>query len=246
MRLLPFLMESFSTAGAPVANLTNAMKKILTIAALAFAVTLPAAAQNESIGIHTGAFVFGDFVERRLRPVGGTGAEDPITLTLSAETRPGLSVDFERSFADRWAVRLEGTYTRSDMKIKQNGTDQGVTFDAGEVTVTSFSLPIVFRINPKGTFRFHLMAGPAYVMYKFEAEAHQPTLSIPGSTRNEWGAIAGGGVAWWISDRFAVEGNVTDIVTSSPFEEVDNTDTPGVDAKRPHNVHTTIGVRFRF
>jgi opacity protein-like surface antigen len=222
------------------------MKKILTIAAFALAITPPAAAQNWSLGARTGAFVFGDFVERKLRPVNGAGDEEPITLTLSAETSPGLSIDVERSFAPRWGVRLEGTFTRSDMKIKQDGSDQGVTFGAGEITVTSFSVPLVFRINPNGTFRFHLMGGPAYVMYEFEAEAHQPNVSIPGETRNEWGAIAGAGVAWWMSDRFAIEGSATDIVTSSPFEEADNTSTPGVDAKRPHNLHTTIGVRWRF
>lgn len=239
-------METFSITGARVAILTAAMKKILTVAALALAVTLPAAAQNWSLGVHTGAFVFGDFVERKLRPVNGAGAEDPITLTLSAATRPGLSVDLERSFSERWGARLEGTFTRSDLKIKQNGQDAGVTLGAGEISVTSFAVPLVFRINPNGSFRFHIMGGPAYVMYKFEPEAHQPTLSIPGETRNEWGAVAGAGVGWWISDHFAVEGNINDIVTSSPFEELDNDDTPGVDAKRPHNVHTTIGVRWRF
>jgi hypothetical protein len=53
-------------------------------------------------------------------------------------------------------------------------------------------------------------------------------------------------VAWWVSDRFAVEGNISDIVTSSPFDREDFPDVPGFDIPRPHNVHTTVGVRWRF
>jgi len=64
-------------------------------------------------------------------------------------------------------------------------------------------------------------------------------------TSNEWGVLFGGGVAWWISDRLAIEGNLTDIITTSPFSEMDDDDTPGITVKKPHNVHTTIGVRWR-
>src|SRR5687767_10426406 len=136
------------------------MKKKLTIAALVLTFALPATAQNWSIGIGSGAFVFGDFVERKVRPLAGDTSEGTFTQTLSAETRPGLSVDIERSLSDRWAVRLEGAFTRAPLSIKEQGSDAEFEFDAGEMDVTTFALPIVFRINRGGALRFHLMAGP--------------------------------------------------------------------------------------
>lgn len=221
------------------------MKKKLTTAAALFAITLPLAAQNWSVGIHSGPFVFGDFVERKVRPsVGGPGG-DTVTMTLSAATRAGLAVDLQRDFSERWGVRLEGAFTRAPLSIKEEG-DDALELDAGEVDVTTVMLPIVFRINPNGSFRFHLMGGPAYAMYRFEPEAAGSGISVISRTEQEWGLALGGGVGWWISDRFAVEGNLADIVTSSPFDRADFPDVPGYSIPRPHNVHTTVGLRWRF
>src|SRR5687768_13392041 len=99
-------METFSTHGGAVANLTIGMTKNLALAAVLLATTVPATAQNWSIGAGSGAFVFGDFVERRLRPGTGTGPAGVVTMVLTAKTRPGLAVDIQREFAPRWAVRF--------------------------------------------------------------------------------------------------------------------------------------------
>ena len=50
----------------------------------------------------------------------------------------------------------------------------------------------------------------------------------------------------WLNDRWAIEGTITDISTSSPFDRSDFPDVPGYSVPRPHNVHTTVGVRFKF
>ncbi len=223
------------------------MKKKLTIAALALTLALPAAAQNWSIGVGSGAFVFGDFVERRVRPVAGDTSEGSFTQTLSADTRAGLSVDIERSFSERWAVRLEGTFTRAPLSIKEQGGDAEFELEAGEMDVTTFALPIVFRINRGGALRFHLMAGPAYAIYSPERSANAGSnISVFADARSRWGAVAGLGADWHLSERFAIEGAISDIVTASPFERRDFPDVPGFHIPKPHNVHTTLGVRYRF
>jgi hypothetical protein len=221
------------------------MKKNLTTVALALALTLPLAADDWSLGAGSGAFVFGDFVERTLRPTTGEGESPPITLVLSAATRPGLSVDIERSFAPRWAVRLEGAFTHAPLKIKDDD-DDGVALDAGNLDVTTFALPIVFHINTGGAFRFHIMGGPAYAIYKFESPDQAGNINVAGETRRRWGGMAGAGLAWWTSDRFAIEANISDIVTSSPFSRDDFPDVPGFHIPRPHNVHTTVGGRWKW
>jgi hypothetical protein len=54
----------FSSAGAPVANLTAAMLKVVLLALILNAIALPAFAQNWSVGGGLGPFVFGRFAER--------------------------------------------------------------------------------------------------------------------------------------------------------------------------------------
>ncbi|HYI07429.1 MAG TPA: outer membrane beta-barrel protein [Thermoanaerobaculia bacterium] len=217
------------------------MKKILTIAALMLAGAPSLTAQDWSFGAATGPFVFGDFVERSLRVGNGGGSEDAGKLVLSAETSAGVALDIERRFSDRWAIRLEGTFTRAPLSVEQEDGG-GVTIDAGDLDVSTWMLPVVFRINPRGTFRFHLLAGPALAFYRAEGGG-EPVFD---ETQSEWGAAFGGGVGWWISDRFAIEGNLTDTITSSPFSREDFPDVPGIDIPRPHNVHTTVGVRWKF
>src|SRR5438067_1733531 len=55
-----------------------------------------------------------------------------------------------------------------------------------------------------------------------------------------------GGAQWWWSDRFAAEGRVQDVVTSSPFERSDFGTLSGIHTLRPQHVHTTVGIRYRF
>lgn len=223
------------------------MKKIFSIAALLLAIALPSAAQNWSFGAATGPFVFGDFYERTVRIGTGQGPISESTLVLSAGTRAGLALDLERNLGSRWAIRAEGTFTRAKLKIEQGGsTGNGAELDAGELDVATFMLPVVFRINPNGSFRFHVLAGPAMAIYRGDAPAGSSGSAVFDGTQKEWGLAYGGGVGWWVSDRFAIEGNLTDTTTSSPFEREDFPSSTGLDIPRTHNVHTTIGVRWKF
>ena len=221
------------------------MKKKLTISALLLASATSLAAQEWSVGVGTGAFVFGDFVERSLRPV-SENPGPPVTLVLSAATRPGLSVDVEHGFADRWAVRLEGTFTHTALAVKSDDGNNEVSIDSGELDVATFTLPLVFRINTGGSFRFHIMGGPAFAIYKFSGNENSSGIAVFDTTRSKWGAAAGAGVSWHLSDRFAIKGDISDIVTSSPFDREDFASVPGLDIPKPHNVHTTVGLRWKF
>ena len=223
------------------------MKRNLAFAALLLASALPLKADDWSIGVATGPFVFGDFVRRTLRPATPEGSPSGTqTMVLSAATRAGLAVDVERAFAPRWAVRVEGTFTRAPLSVKDEHDDDGTSIDAGDVDISTFTLPLVFRINPSGSFRFHILGGPAYAMYRIQGRPNASGISPFDESRGGWGATAGGGVAWWMSDRFSVEGRISDTYTSSPFKREDFPPVPGFKIPKPHNVHTTVGVRWRF
>lgn len=225
------------------------MKKILTIALLMLACTLPATAQNWSIGVRSGAFVFGNFIERRVQPAvdaWDVGAQaEANTLALTAETAPGLAVDLERRLADRWAVRVEGTFTRAPLAVRDESDEEG-DIRSGDLDVATFSLPLIFRINTGGAFRFHIYGGPAFAIYRFEPPDRPNAINFPETTRSEWGVEAGAGVTWHVSERFGVEGAISDVATTSPFDREDLAPVPGIKIPRPHNVHTTVGVRYRF
>lgn len=222
------------------------MKKTLLALAVAATLSTPLRAQNWSLGVATGPFVFGDFVRRTLTTSTETGTGSQ-TTKLSASTRAGLSVDIERSFSERFAVRAEGTFTRAPLAIK-GSSGNGVSLDAGDLNVGTFMLPLVFRINPNGTFRFHLLGGPAYAAYRITRQQNaSSSISEFVGTRSRWGVAGGGGVAWQWSKRFGVEGQIVDISTSSPFERDDFPRGFGkVEIPRTHNVHTTIGLRVKF
>jgi hypothetical protein len=221
------------------------MRNVLPVLAVLLVFSPPLRADDWSVGVHSGAYVFGDFVERNVRPAASGETIGTVTMTLSAATRAGLAVDLERAFAPRWAVRLEGTFTSAPLSVEEEG-GEGVGLDAGEVDVTTFTLPIVFRINPRGALRFHIMGGPAYALYRVTGRANVSGIRPLDETSGEFGLMGGAGAAWWIGERFAVEGNISDVVTSSPFDREDFPDGPGWSIPRPHNVHTTIGVRYRF
>jgi hypothetical protein len=53
-------------------------------------------------------------------------------------------------------------------------------------------------------------------------------------------------VDWWFGPKLAAEGQVTDIDTASPFEKSDFAAAALVKIPRTHNVHTTVGLRWRF
>ncbi|MEO8382851.1 MAG: outer membrane beta-barrel protein [Acidobacteriota bacterium] len=222
------------------------MMKTWTLAAALFAIALPLSAQNWSIGVGSGAFIFDDFVERRMRAAAGGEPSDSTTLVLTAKTRAGFSADLQRELSPRWAFRLEGTFTSAPLAVGEQGSDDSVAIQAGDMDVTTFTVPLVFRINPRGALRFHLMAGPAYAIYRIQGTANLSGIVPIDETRSRVGVIAGAGAAWWLSDRFALEANASDIATASPFEREDFPDVPGFKIPRPHNVHTTLGARWRF
>jgi hypothetical protein len=203
----------------------------------------PLAAQSWSAGLATGPFVFGKFVERTTL-IGTETGQSKTTTQLTAATRPGLSADIERSFSNRFALRLEGTFTDSKLSVK-NKNGGGVLLDAGKMNVTTWALPIVINFNRHGAFRVHIFGGPAYANY--DISDRSSTLTGFGGSRGRFGGMAGAGVQWWISDDFAAEGNIQDIVTASPFERSDfPAGSTGLTISKPHNVHTTIGLRYRF
>ena len=223
------------------------MKKSLLILAACAVVITPLQAQNWSFGAGAGPFVFGDFVRRTLL-TGNEGASGQQTTRLSASTRPGLSVDLERNLGgDRFAIRLEGTFTHAPLAVKGSGSG-GVALDAGKINVSTFMTPLVIRLNPRGTFRFHIMGGPAYALYNISRRSNSTsTLSPFTGTRARWGAGLGGGLDWQWSPRFAVEGQIADITTTSPFKRSEfPAGLARVKIPRTRNVHTTIGLRYRF
>lgn len=219
------------------------MRSLLLLPLLLLAST--AAADSWSAGVASGPFVFGDFARRTLRIQTETGSEDQ-TTTLSAATRAGLAVDLERSFSDRFAMRVEGTFARAPLAIK-GVDDGGVSLDAGEVDVTTVMVPLVFRINPRGTFRFHIHAGPAYAMYNIERRSNAASsIRLFRGTRSSWGAAVGAGAEWRFNNRFAIEARLTDVATQSPFRESERALIGRTEFPRPHNIHTVLGIRVGF
>ena len=221
------------------------MRKILPVTAVSLVLAVPSFV-GWSVGAGAGPFVFGMFAERTTK-ISNEGGEVISRSRLSAATRLGGTADVEHSIGDRFAVRLEASWTRAPMRIKSSG-GTGVSFDAGHASVTTVALPILFTLNPHGTFRFHVGAGPAYGFYEMTArKGGGVSLPLFDGTRGRWGATAGGGIEWWLSDRFAVEAEGTDIVTSSPFRRADfGTQFGGLKIPKTHNVHTTAGIRYRF
>lgn len=231
-------------AGVTVAILTIAMKVTspFLLAALLFAI--PAAAQDWSVGVATGPFIFGDFAERTLRVGTPEGGSTTSHDTLSAATRAGLAVDLERKLSDRLSFRLEGTFTEAPLALG----DGEFELDAGKLDVATFTVPLVFHINPRGSFRFHLLAGPAYAAYHIKARDNANAQApIFEGTRGRWGYAAGVGLGWHINERFAVEAGVTDLVTESPLRRADfGGSLTTVKIPRTQNVHSTIGLRIKF
>ncbi|HEX9164224.1 MAG TPA: outer membrane beta-barrel protein [Thermoanaerobaculia bacterium] len=222
------------------------MKKSLLVLLVSALAIPPAQAQDWSLGVATGPFVFGDFIRRTLQ-TGNEGTSGPQTTHLSAKTRPGFGVDIERNLNNYFAVRLEGTFTRAPLAIKGN-RGGGVALESGKINVGTFTVPLVVRFNPHGTFRIHVMGGPAYAIYDITKDTNaQQTISTFAGSRGRWGAALGGGVAWQWTRSFAVEGQFSDVNTESPFRRSDLPSGLGrFTTPRPHNVHTTVGLRYRF
>lgn len=201
-------------------------------------------AQSWSASVGTGPFVFGDFA-RRTFTIETEDDRAEHTIDLSAATRPGLTVGIERELNERFAVRVTGTFTRAPLEV---AGDDGVELDDVNIDVATIAVPLVVRINTNGTFRFYVFGGPAHAAYRINGNVRNGTgLPLFEGTRNDWGLTAGGGVSWRLSDRISIDGEIDDTVTRSPFRE---SDLPGggsgLEIPRPHNVHTTVNLRWRF
>jgi len=228
-----------------VAILTAAMRKSLLALPLILAAAVPAAAQNWSVGGGIGPFEFGKFATRT-SAVGAEQGGSTTTSKLSAATRPGVTADIGYD-VNRWfGVQFGASWTYAPLQLKGSGSNT-VTVDAGHIGITTFSAPLVIHLN-RGSFRFHLLGGPAYALYhgyrRSSAGASQPLFT---GTRGRLGGVVGGGVTWWWSKRFGLEGEISDTVTASPFHVEDIAPTAiGVHISRPQNVHTTAGIRYHF
>jgi len=237
--------EIFSRAGPAVANLTVKMRKVL----LGFALLAASAAhaENWSVGAGAGPFIFGHLVERTVT-LHNEGGSATIKSVLSAETRAGAAADLEYDFSKVLGARLEVSWTDAPLRIKSTSGDQGTSIDAGHVNVTTIVLPLVFRLNPNGSFRFDIFGGPAYALYNINRDT-TPGSSLPffEGTRGQWGGAGAVGVEWWWSKRFALDWQAEYIVTSSPFHIEDfGSSAQGIHIPKPRNGHTTIGIRYRF
>ena len=206
---------------------------------------LPAAAQDWSLGVATGPFVFGNFAERTKLANVGNPDQAVTTLKLSASTRPGLLIDIERNLDDRFAVRLQSTFTEAPLKLKSE-SGGGVALDSGKIDVTTLTLPLLIRINPHGSFRFHVKGGPAYAIYHIKQEFSSASAPPFRGTRGRLGGMAGAGVEWSWTKRFSIEGEIIDIVTSSPLEKSDFIAPSSVRIPKAQNEHATVGLRYHF
>ncbi|HEX3107465.1 MAG TPA: hypothetical protein VHU41_00120, partial [Thermoanaerobaculia bacterium] len=182
---------------------------------------------------------------RTLLPTTGNGNGSPTQIKLTGKTRPGVLADIERDFSERFAVRLEGSFTNARVAVRDEGGSE-VGIDAGKINVSTFMAPLVIRINPHGSLRFHILGGPACAIYHVRQTIGATQVPLFAGTRNRWGYAAGAGADWWFGRRLAAEGQVTDIDTASPFEKSDFAAAAFVKIPRTHNVHTTLGLRLRF
>jgi len=219
-----------------------------TAFALLSLLALPAAAQDWGVIAGSGPFVFGDFAESRSRITNGVDTIE-LRYSLSAATRAGGVAGFERFLNDRLSLRAEFSFTQAPVAVKSSGSDEdSVSVGVGDLSVTALVIPLTFRFNRGGTFRPFLAAGPAVVAYDLKPERATRTVPLFSGTRVRAGASLSGGVEWWISDKWILRGEATDIVSKSPINESDfrGTSTLRSEITTPNNLHTTLGIVFRF
>lgn len=208
----------------------------------------PLAAQNWAVTVGTGPFVFGDLAERESRVVTESSSTE-VTSILKAATRAGVSGEVERLFNDRFSARLVGTFTRSPLSVKNRSeSGDGVRLDVGDLNVATFSLLGAFRFNRGGALRPYVAAGPAYALYNMEDTEDEGVDPLFEGTRGRWGVAAAAGVEWWLSERFALRGEISDTLTETPLrsEDFSRPRTSRLDLEDPHNIHTTIAASYRF
>lgn len=228
------------------------VKSAIVLTLLLATLPAPVLGQDWIGSVSSGPFVFGDFAERKATiDLGDDSVE--VTTTLSADTRAGLMIDIERLLNDRFAIRLEGTATRAPMSAKTLSSDDdpsgdGVTIDIGDLDVLSIAAAAVYRFNRGGALRPYLLGGPAWVTYEMDDEDETGVEPLFEGSRGRVGALVGAGVEWWWSPQLAIRAELADIYTDSPLERRDFRGNPSsrLQIDNTHNVHTNLGVRYRF
>ncbi len=209
------------------------------------------ASEDWAIGVGTGPFIFGSFAETRSTITNG---EDRVNLTnsLSASTRAGLVLTVERFFNDRLSLRVESAGTSAPLAVKteQEGSEGSISLDVGDINVLTFAIPLTFRFNRGGSFRPLIFAGPAYAMYDIDRNENIAN-SVPlfEGTRGRLGAQAGAGLEWRLhGGRFFFRAEIADLITESPLKKSDFSGTlpRRLELNSPHNVHTSLGINYRF
>ena len=94
------------------------MQKMLLALAVLAASSTTLRGESWSLGAGVGPFIFGHFVERSVTLNTETGTATTRSR-LSAETRAGGEADIERDLNRWFAIRLEGTWTRSPLRAKE-------------------------------------------------------------------------------------------------------------------------------
>lgn len=224
------------------------IKHRLSLLLAAFIVASPAAAQEWGIGFSSGPFIFGDFAERTSRITDSLGNTVEVTSSLSAETRAGGMVHLERFFNDRFSVRADATFTRAPLAVStERDNEDPVALTVGEMDATTIALTGAMRFNRGGRLRPFLFAGPAYVMYDFDRDDDSGAIPIFEGARNRFAVVGGAGAEWWWSDRFAIRGELSDTYSEAPLEASDfGPAAERIEIKRPHHIHTTLGLTYRF
>lgn len=220
----------------------------LLLLAFFFAGVTDARAQDWGVGFSSGPFVFGDFAERSSRIVDGTGNSVDVTSSLSAATRAGGMGHVERFFNDRFSMRLDATFTHAPLAIStEAGDNDPVSLEVGEMDVVTVALTGALRFNRGGRLRPFVLAGPAYVVYNVEADEDAGAIPLFTGSRNRFAVVAGLGVEWWWSDRFAIRAEASDTYSEPPLEKSDfGPSGERIEIERPHHVHTTLGFTYRF
>lgn len=228
------------------------MKASLFAFLLTLVVSADAWASDWTIGAATGPFVFGHFAERSVT-IGSGETRRRIRYALSAETRPGVKLGLQRDFNDRVSMRLEGSFVNAPLAIKTGSDSDRPASETGSLQiarmrVTSVALPLVVRINRRGALRPFLGGGPTFVMYETERRSQSALLPLFAGKRSQAGLDLIVGIEWSISRSFSLEGDLRDSITRSPFRKEDLQTSPALSRGLPsvHNLHSTIGLRYRF
>jgi hypothetical protein len=120
---------------------------------------------------------------------------------------------------------------------------KGITFGSTDSSTATFSYFGASVANLTGSMTKFLLRCGALTLVALPLPLLAQSWSMSGGV----GPFAfGAGVGWWVSNRFAVEGQVADMVTASPFGRSDFVAGEQVAIPKLENVHITAGLRWKF